>query len=90
MVGMETIRTQFGDVAVGLKYKNEETDCWRAVLFESGRLILPKSGWQDINYFLQLKKQEKETYCKRNNATNRMVYYNKEVCKCTTLSYLEK
>lgn len=81
MVGMETIRAQFGDVAVGLRYKNEETGCWRAISCASGRLIPPKSGWQDIKYSLQLKKQEKERYCKFDNVTNRVVYSNKQICK---------
>ena len=61
---METIRTQFSDVAVGLKYKNEDTGCWRAVSCQSVTLIPPKPRWQNIKYSLQLKKQEKETYCK--------------------------
>ena len=41
---VETLQTHFGRNAVGLKFLNPETDSWRLVECNSGRLYPPKCG----------------------------------------------
>ena len=43
---VETLQTHFGRNAVGLNFLNPETDSWRLVGCNSGRLYPPKRGWQ--------------------------------------------